>query len=388
MILEDVRLRYDDNSEKNAELSYHNRILEIHTDKGKITTPTRLTTNSEVLARSEIPLASSIPMDCCISFRPLEQKFMDNFLSDISSKSSMLIKKNIQFEDLAKKAKLRLSIFQPAEIALANMTKESKVKFADIQAKYLQFLIGTEIITYPYLNFSASDYIEFIDKHYRRDEDVSTVFTFDMKMEESTFKKVIDHLIAKKEPMLIAIIYRDWKDHVGQYDHIASKSNEEQIAFIACQVEREDAYTNLSKLHEMTHNSFDLIALKQNSRGGKPKLDLNKIRIFSPQKKALDSIINTMGDEKRDILNELEIPDYNFNDQNLVKKMIKGYKGALVSERKFKRWYYLARVHEMVTSKKEFSRTQEAIRIGETARYIEESNLKFSQIIRRISLAQ
>ena len=377
-ILEDIRLKHVDSSETLSDLSYSNRILEIHTDRGKITTPARLTTNSEITARSQIPLSTSIPMDCCVSFKPLNSKFMTDFSTNVSGTCSSLIRSSIQFNDLTKRAVLRLSIFQPAMTALESMTTESKIRFAEIQAKYLQFLMGSNIVTYPYLKLPASDYINFIEKHDRMDEEVSAVFTLDMGMEEASFKKVIDYLLAKRRPALIALIYRNWKNYVGQYEHIASKSNENRVAFIACQVRREDNHTKLNKLHEMIHHSFDLVALEQRQGGEPSEPDLNKIRIFSPKRKSFDGVVDALEESGRDMAGELEIPPYNLGDQDLVRQMIEGYRGAGISPDKFQKWCHLAHFHELIASKREFLHAQNAIRIGETAEYIMQSNLNRS----------
>lgn len=383
MVIEDIRLHpnFDTNSIKNYGKP---RSMQIITEGGIIETPTRVATQSEILAKSEVPLAMALPMDICIAFRPLEQSVMSSFADGVSSISADLIKKTHQFNSLTTRTKLRMSFFQPVEVALDSMSQESKLKFARIQSEYLQKRMGYNIITYPYLGFPTSDYKQFIDQNYERSQDYTTIFTFDMGMEENSFKEVITHLLSKAGPKIIALIYKNWENTVGQHDFIASLHENTKTIFMACQVEREDKNNHLNKLHEIAHNSFDFVALKQNSRGGKLKRDPNKVRLFNPVSKGMDNLINTMQDPTRDIVKELEIPDYNFNDENLVNRMADGYKGIIKSDRKFKKWYYLARVHELIVSKKEFEKFKTNLLSQTIAQYVNNSNLPSSNLIRHL----
>ena len=293
MVIEDIRIHPDFDFDVNKN-SGKPRCMQVITDHDTIETPTRITTNSEILAKSEVPLSMSMPMDICIAFRPLEQHVMSSFSTNTNTICSDLIKKTHQFNNLTTRSKLRMSFFQPVEIALDKMNKPQKLNFARIQAEYLQRRLGYDVITYPYLKLSSSDYIDFIDNNYKRTFDTTTVFTLDMKMDESSFKKVLSHLLQKDEPKIIALIYRDWDKTVAQHDFIASKYENHNTIFMACQIEREDKYTHINKLHEVAHNSFDFVALKQNSRGGKSKLDPNKIRLLDPTSKSMKNILSTI----------------------------------------------------------------------------------------------
>lgn len=383
MAIEDIRLHpnFDFNSTKNYGKP---RVMQVITDRGILETPNRVATHSEILAKSEVPLAMSLPMEICVAFRPLERDVMSSFSQDASSISADLIKKTHQFNNLTTRAKIRMSFFQPAEIALNNMSTESKLRFARIQAEFLQKRMGYDIITYPYLGLPLSDYKQFIDQNYDNNPDSTTTFTFDMSMEENNFKEIIGHLLNKAGSKVIALIYRDWQNTVGQHDFIASLHENTKTIFMACQVEREDKNNHLNKLHEISYNSFDFVALKQNNRGGKLVRDPNKIRIFNPVSKGMDNIINTMQDPNRDIIKELEIPDFNFNDENLISRMTNGYKGIIKSDRKFRKWYYLARVHEFIVSKKEFSKFKENLLSGTVSQYVNDSNLIASNLIKHI----
>ena len=386
MVIEDIRIHPDFDFDVNKN-SGKPRCMQVITDHDTIETPTRITTNSEILAKSEVPLSMSMPMDICIAFRPLEQHVMSSFSTNTNTICSDLIKKTHQFNNLTTRSKLRMSFFQPVEIALDKMNKPQKLNFARIQAEYLQRRLGYDVITYPYLKLSSSDYIDFIDNNYKRTFDTTTVFTLDMKMDESSFKKVLSHLLQKDEPKIIALIYRDWDKTVAQHDFIASKYENHNTIFMACQIEREDKYTHINKLHEVAHNSFDFVALKQNSRGGKSKLDPNKIRLLDPTSKSMKNILSTIQNSQRDIVNEIDVPDINFTDKNLISRMIDGYKGILNSNRKFRKWYYLARVHELIVSKKEFSNFRSNLLSGTVSDYVLNSELKLSSMINKASRA-
>ena len=67
--------------------------------------------------------------------------------------------------------------------------------------------------------------------------------------------------------------------------------------------------------------------------------------------------------------------------------MIDGYKGILNSNRKFRKWYYLARVHELIVSKKEFSNFRSNLLSGTVSDYVLNSELKLSSMINKASRA-
>jgi|GEM_PF-3251946 len=384
MIIEDVKRRPDDDhSEPKSPYYFRSRIVDITTDLGKFSTPMRMITRAEHIARSEFGLSKALPKELAIDFRILIDKQMQDFVDD-SKAVKNLIQKTRQFNDITRKSIFRLSVFQPADNVLGSMSTESKIKFADLQADFLQIRLGTHTITYPYLALPVSDYKKFIDSHYVRNENFSTIFVLDMAMDAPSFREIIKHLIDKQEPMIIALIYRDWLDTALQHDVVTSYFDNKQVAFLACQVPREEPDSHGSNLHSVAFGGgFDLVALEQ-PRGfnPKPKLDLNKIRFFSPQTLYIDSMENTLKQPNRTLFAEFNLAEHNFNDFVHLRHVIDGYRGAEKYPQKFKLLQYLAKIHEAITSPAIFESTRDRISRKEMEQYIIQTSLKDAPLIK------
>lgn len=383
MILEDVQLKHDDSNDQNVPYYFKSRVMEVTTDKGKFLTPSRVISRTEHIARSEFGMSKALPKELAIDFRTLIDKQIQDFTS--SSKAvKTLIQKTQQFNDITRKAVFRMSVFQPAGKILTEMHTQSKIKFADLQANFLQIKLGSNLITYPYLALPHSEYAQFIDSHHRRDERFSTIFVLDLEMDPRQLEKIVKHLAAKEEPMIIALIYRDWVNTSLQHDVITSFFNNEKLAFFACQVPREEPESHSSNLHSVAcSGGFDLVTLEQKRGfGNNTKLDLTKIRFFSPKNLRIDNIENTLREPGRNIIEEFDFAPHNFNDIAYLKKVLDGYQGARIHPRKYQLLYYLARIHEAITSYQAFELTRKRIVEKEIAEYISETGLREVPMIR------
>lgn len=384
MRIEDVTVKARDQSGENSMLYYRSRVVEITTDKGTFTTPSRVVARTEYLARSGIPLYKNLPLDLAVDFRPLDNAQVDGLMNE-GERAKKIVLLTKQFNDITANAIFRISIFQPSRKLLTAMSTPEKIRFADTQAEYLQIRLGTDLVTYPYLQLPISDYKSFIDSHTSTNGEFSTIFTLDMKMNMKDMKEVIDHIISKNQPTIIALIYEDWAETIPQHTLISSYFNQDKVAFFACQVEREQPESHTSNMHSVTFGGgFDLVALKQ-VRGYKknPVLDLNKIRFFDPQTLSINNIESTLENPNRNIVNELSLQDDNARDYNYLGMILRGYRGALVHPKKFQVLYYLGRVHEALTSYTVFRNNRERIEHTRMLEHINETNLRLAPIIRR-----
>ncbi len=383
MIIEDVKRRpIDDKNDLKSPYYFRTRVVDITTDLGKFSTPARVVARTEFIARSEFGMSRALPRDLAIDFRIIIDEQMKDFTND-NKAVKKLIQKTKQFNDITRKAIFRVSMFQPAENVLSSMSPEAKIKFADLQADFLQIRLGADLITYPYLELPYSQYIEFIDTHYQRNEDFSTLFVLDMAMDPPTFSKIIEHLI-KKKPIIIPLIYRDWEDTPLQHDIISSYFDEDQVAFFACQVPRAERESNTSNLHSVAFGGgFDLVSLEQSRGfGNNTKLDLTKIKFFSPQTLSLDPIENVLEDSTRNIYQEFNFASHNFNDFVYLREVLEGYEGAKIHPQKYQMLYYLTRLHEGLTSPQVFKNSLDVIVKKEVSQYIAQTSLKNAPMIK------
>jgi hypothetical protein len=381
MILEDVKL-VDIEQNYNNSIYFRSRIVKITTDQGSFLTPKKVVTRSEHIARSNVPLSKHLPLDTAIDFRLLENSSVQDILNN-SNSSEKLLKLTKQFNNITNRAIFRLSIFQPPLNTLSSLINETKLRFANMQAEYFQEKLDNEIITFPFLNLGLSDYKEFINEKYNQKKDNSLIFVLDLQLEKKYLQALLEHLIFKEQPLIIILIYKDWQKAIPQYDLVHSYFEKEHVAFFMVQVEREDQISHTSNLHSLTFGGgFDLVSLMQ-SRGysSNEKLDLNKVRFFDPASLSINNIENILINSNRNIMEEFNLPKDNYNDYFYIKKILNGYRGALINKKKFEILYALARTHETITSYDIFEKSKEKIKMKELNEYIKLTDLKNAPII-------
>ena len=118
-----------------------------------------------------------------------------------------------------------------------------------MQAEYLQQRLGTNIITYPFLDLPLSEYKRLIDRTIVNNN-TFPIFTLDMKKERNYLKELIDHL------------YRNWQKSIPQHHLIGSYFRNDGVVFVAAQVEREKDENHTSNLHSVVFwGGFDMVSL-------------------------------------------------------------------------------------------------------------------------------
>jgi hypothetical protein len=382
MIIEDVRL---EDLEQNIERSpyyYRARVMKITTDRGAFFTPARFTARSEYLARSGVPLSKALPLELAIDFRELDDTQVSGILEN-NTIAERVLRVTKQFNDITNRTILRISVFQPPATTLEKMSSEKKIEFAQMQAEYLQQRLGTNIITYPFLDLPLSEYKKLIGRAIINDN-TFPIFTLDMKKERNYLKELIDHLIKSRHHTLVILIYRNWQKSIPQHHLIGSYFRNDGVAFIAAQVEREENENHTSNLHSVVFwGGFDMVSLMQ-SRGhaDNHKLSLNKIRFLNPNDLRTYNIEDTLGTPERDLVQELDLPSDEVGDRTYVAKILNGYKGALSHWRKFKILYYLARTHESIVSPAIFERTRNSIKKKIVSEYIEQTSLEETPLLK------
>ena len=377
MIIEDVKLKNTSQEKPGSPYYFKNRVLEIITDKGKFTTPSRIITRSEYVARSQVPISEALDLDCAIDFRDLTVEQTTQIIEENTDGVKNLLELAEQFNDITTRAIFKLAIFQPPKQRLKDMDLDMKIKFADFQADIFQKRFGNGIITYPFLDLSISEYKKFIDERNIRDEHTSTVFTLDMGMEPKTLKAVIEHLTIANEPTIIALRHRPWMGFPIQHQIVSSFYSKERVAFFGCQVEREEPTSNSSNLHVIAFGSgFDLVSLYQARKGGgSDELTLDKIKFFNPVNLNITNIEIALKEVGRNIVEEFNFSEHNQLDQEHISMILNGFEGGKIHPKKHQILYYLARTHEALISPKIFTQTREKIINNEIEDYIRSTKL-------------
>lgn len=383
MIIEDIRLIGSLNEVPQVPPYHYDRMLEITTDMGKVTTKHKTTNRSEYNARDRIPLLKVLPSEITSDFKLLDERHIQAIMGGTKD-SSRIVDIVSQFNDVTSRSLLRFSIFQPTVNVLSNWGNSEKIEFANRQAQYLQYGLGSNLITYPYLGLPVSDYLDFIDSKYRSDENQSNVFTLDLGMEPANLKKILDHLASKQQPTIIAIIHKPWRRTIAQHAIINSYFGNDKIAFFACQVERIEYESGTSNTHAVAVGSnFDIIALKQ-SRGftREQKLELNRVMFYSPESLRIDNLTTTFADPNRNLVTEFDVPTDDYLDLIHLNNIIQGVNGASVHPKKYQIVFYLSRTHEAYTSPNRFERLRQHIINRDVIQHIQSTNLRNVPMIR------
>lgn len=379
MILEDIKLNNVSKNKDESPYYFRSRSLDIVTNEGTFTTPARVNTRTEYVARSNVPLSEALNLDLAADFRELTVDQVDHVLSDDDQDDVKKISNLAeQFNDITGRTIFKLSFFQPPQTSLSEMTDDEKITFGDYQVDFFQKSLGAGIITYPYLDLPMSEYKKFIDARNKRDENTTSIFTFDMNMETKYFREIINYIVDKKQPTIICLIHRPWKDTQKNHAIISKLYDNEKTAFFACQVEREEETSHGSNLHSIGFTrGFDLVSLHQSRGGGGDKeLSLHKIKFFDPKTLEINTIDNVMLNPTRNILDEFNFAEHNFRDSEYISRILSGYEGAQYHPKKHEILYYLARTHEAMTSPRIFAQTREKIAKNEIESHITDTVLK------------
>jgi len=286
---------------------------------------------------------------------------------------TQLVRNTRQFNQITDRAIFQISVFQPFYTALSSMTPNQKQMFIDMQAQ-IQLNLGTNLITYPYMDYGLNDYIAFIDRYYPNQQNISAIFTLDMATPIKNFEAILKHISEKSGPKIIALIYREWEKTVLQHLAVNKYFDEENVAFVACQVERENFQANASNLHGIQFAGFDLMALKQNVGFPEPVIDLNKIKFIDVKRLGFNSVHESFKNQNGQTIQDFDLAPDNSKDLITLQKMERGYMGARIHGKKFNLLTYLAKMHEALKSPPEFSVSQKFIGSRESLAYINQKN--------------
>ena len=368
MILEDVAVEAMHVGGPLSPPGLRARAMSIVTSAGRVHTPARIISRSEHAARSEAAVSRALPHELAMDFRMLPLEDVAG-LARNSAVARRLVRPARQFQSYTKRVVLSMSVYQPDQGALADLPAADRVEFADAQAEFLQKNLGAELLTYPYLDLPASDYIRFMAERQRRNESCTTLFVLDMAMPPDALEKVVEYMAGTRQPVILPLIYRDPSSAVSQHMIVSRCFDSPRMATIACHVPRVLPGTRASGLHAAyARSGYDMVALQQNRGRGAHRLDLDKIRFFSRRTLEIDPVRHVLMDRGRKLVDEFYLNGFNGPDRLHIAGMLGGLEGAAPDRQGLARLFHLARMHEALNSPREFELVRDLIlegRIGE-----------------------
>lgn len=374
MVLEDVRMVARDEGGPSSPPGFRARIMRITTNAGRFETPARLVARSEHAARSRIAVSRALPSPLAIDFRDLRKSDVSGLAGDNGAVGRRLARLTREFRSCTRRAVLRMSVFQPPRNALNLMSLQAKIDFADAQAKFLQENLGADVLTYPFLDLSASDYVRFVADRSRRSRSCTTAFVLDMGMNAESLAAVLRHIDGTGQPAIVPLIHRSPDRTVPQHAVLARHLDSEKMATLACQVPRavSSGGRDVSNLHlSAARSGYDMVSVLQSrGYGSSPSLDLDRIRFFSRGTLQLDGIRDALAQSGRRLIDEFHLNEFNRGDRRHIQGMLDGLEAAALDRHRYDHLDSLARVHEALNSPLEFERMREMIRGGAAAEYI------------------
>ena len=365
MIVEDVEAIIPPHYDPAAPPVFWARAMKITTSDGIFRTPARVLMRSEHMARSEVPISRALPSELAMDFRPLDQKETRGLVED-SRVAERIIRSTRQFNSCTRRAALRLSVVQPPQASLDTMTHEEKIRFADTQADMFRTNLDAEVITYPYMGFGTSDYIDFIARRSRRDESCTTMFVLDMQMTPPALDKVLGHLRSTGQPCIVPLRHRDPDKTVAQHLILDRYLDSPKMAFLACQVPRIDYVKGqaVSNLHTVSARyGYDMVALEQHrpAPSTSHSLDLNRIMLYSRSGLRIDAIRDALEQRGAGLLDEFHLDRGNDRDRRHIAYLLQTLDEATADPGRFRKLACLVRVHEALNSPREFARMRDMI---------------------------
>ena len=370
MVLEDVAVEAMHVGGPMSPPGLRARAMSIVTSAGRVRTPARIISRSEHVARSKAAVSRALPHELAMDFRMLPLGDVAGLAGE-SAVARRLVRSARQFQSYTKRAALSMSVYQPDQSALADLSAADKVEFADAQAEFLQKNLGAELLTYPYLGLPASEYVRFIAERQRRNESCTTLFVLDMAMPPDALEKVVEYMAGTRQPAILPLIYRDPSSTIPQHMVVSRCFDSPRMATIACHVPRVLPGTRTSGLHAAyARSGYDMVVLQQNRGHGARRLDLDKIRFFSRRTLEIDPVRHVLMDRGRRLVDEFYLNGFNGPDRLHIAGMLGGLEGAAPDREGLARLFYLARMHEALNSPREFELMRDMIlegRIGEYA---------------------
>ena len=358
------------------------RIMRITTGGGSLLTPARMVSYGEQAARSAVPLSRALPPELAVYFGAVRAGEAAALAAGGAGAVAPGRRRRIRLHrDITERALLSVSVLQPSAAALAGMSAQARVRFADAQAELLRGEAGGGLATYPYLGLPAGDYLRFVRERCGRNGEGAALFVLDMGMDGATMEKMLDYLAGRGGPVLVPLIYRGAAGTPPPAGRaaVARRLGISRMAFLACQVHREvpAAGCSVSGLHAACfQQGFDMAAPALWSRPPRPSRRSRSrprrpmapaagrtsggARFFSPETWRIDPLADALASRGMRIVDEFLLSEHNGPDRRLVTSLLGGKSGWPDGNRLLL-LQHLARVHEAISSAAEFGRMRTAI---------------------------
>ncbi|MDD5188757.1 MAG: hypothetical protein PHF57_11180 [Methanoregula sp.] len=366
-----VKLKNIDNSDQSSKFFYRARRVEITPTSKAIETPYRILNNSDLTAKahtpSDIPLISPLAgMHLEINTNETEKLFTSNEYTNKLATKIEILKQQMQHSSII------FPFIQPSQTAIkAHLIDD------DLKIRALRMILKVQgqaklpLLGVPWLNYSPNLFRSVCNDLLNNSEQE---FIFYLKADEKPAiieeisDIILDH-IATDRLNFIGIIHS--RKALVSYDILWEKFRQTNAAIVMSNVDRYDIHnSNLSSSHLDQCILGDLFIPKVRRGGGaSDNIDVFKrLRVFNHNDLTVNPIIEFDGNNWINLIGE------ELND-NRVSLKLTHYQEAVNNQVKFNILNYISKVHEYLSSTKEFVNTHPYLKDEDMKSYIESKDV-------------
>lgn len=378
-----VRLKNIDTNADNSQLFYRTRMLDVYPTSKSIETPSRILNNADLIAKSKTP--SPISLNSPFAGIHLEINTEETGKLFTSNEyPASLISKIESLKQQMQHSNLIFPFIQPSQNAIKTQLVTGEQKLSALRRIIgIQNQAKLQILGIPWLNYSplmfrtiVTDLLENSEQEYifyiKADEDPRIIWEIS--------DVILDH-IETERLHFIGIIHAKIRNAMTSYDILWEKFRDVNAAIVVANIERMDIDNhNLSSSHlnQCILGDLFLPKVRRGGAGEKKSIDvINRLRIFNHNNLSVTPICNFEENAWIDIIRE-ELPD------SRVQFKLSHYREAESSISKYNTLNYISRIHEHLSSTKEFSNTRSFLKQSDIKSYISSKNPLFS-VLRQLA---
>ena len=359
----------DDSSDHSSNFFYRARRVEITPTSNAIETPFRILNNADLAAKAHTP--SEIPL--ISPFAGIHLEINSNETKKLLSSNeytNQLIRKIELLRQQMQHSSMIFPFIQPAQTGITqHLTTD------DLKNRALRMILGVQgqaklpLIGVPWLNYSPTHFNRICNDLLTNAEQ-DYIFFIKADAKPAVIESVSDtllHHIGTERLKCIGIIHSNIRNALVSYDILWNKFREANAAIVMSNVDRYDNHnSNLSSSHFDQCVLGDLFIPKVR-RGGGPiqSIEVTKrLRVFNHNDLTVNPIMGYGENSWIDIICE-ELHDAR------VRQKLDHYYEAENDQVKFSILNYISKVHEYMSSTKEFENTHPYLRQEDMKSYIE-----------------
>jgi len=372
---------------------YRARHLRLEHHGSTFETPLRVLNNTDFNAKGNAPSTAVLRSPVSGIFKNLNRKEVEQLLT-LNTASERLITSLDTFTQKMQYSDFIFASIQPPASAITTTLSSDSVKDKFLRMVFkVQKEAGLESLTVPWLRLSTEQTLEMY-RRVDRESDAEPIFMLDASADPRQLKTLSEYLtglIDTERIHMIGVRYRPVRKALASYDTMWEALRDKDVAVVLSEVPRyEQDSANLSGAHMNQFVLGDILATKvsrshtdgkDGGAGGSIGVGAARLSIRPEKPSTVEELKEVLRFfDRRDLIvrpvlnqSEAEWSSRVLSELNepQLKLALENYKEAVNDPSKLKALNAFSRVHETVTSQKEFELSRRFVGKGEAAEYLE-----------------